>query len=85
MVGARLGSPLSGLVPAERVRMVYVEAGLDRLSPAMAYYVRRAAKVLHRLLLRMRAEPIFHVLPVGGVGPAVPVSAEEYVAALGSR
>ncbi len=78
LAGARLGSPLSARsLSGLRVREVHVEEGLDRLSPAMAYYVRRLARLLERELRRMHAPGVFHVLPVDG-GPAEAVDAVAY-------
>jgi hypothetical protein len=78
LAGARLGSPLSGRsLDGLRVREVYVEEGLERLSPGMLPYVRRLAWLLARALRKVGAEVVFHVLPVDG-GPAVAESAEAY-------
>jgi len=85
LAGARLGSPLSARsLRGLRVRVVYVADGLDRLSPAMTYYVRRLASLLDRELRRMRAEGVFHVLPAGAGAP-VPVPAGEYLERLRAR
>lgn len=78
LAGARLGSPLSGRsLQGLRVGQVYVEDGLERLSPALVFYVRRVAWLLERSLRKAGAEGVFHVLPVGG-GPPVAVDAAAY-------
>lgn len=78
LTGARLGSPLSGRsLEGFRAEAVYIEEGLERLSPALRPYVCRLAWVLERTLRKVGAEGVFRVLPVDG-GPPVLVSPAAY-------